>query len=65
MELKALARSRKIATVSLLWSKLEEVVSASCKTASVALFSEIRIALYLFTHYSSPLKSHKTYSLPL
>ena len=39
MELNAFARSRKIATVSLLWSKLDEIVSTSSKTASVAAFS--------------------------
>ena len=38
MELNAFARSKKLATVSLLWSKLEETVSTSSKTASVADF---------------------------
>ena len=38
MELNAFERSRKIATVSLLWSKSEETVSTSSKTASVADF---------------------------
>ena len=49
MELNAFARSRKIATVSLLLPKLAETVSTSSRTASVAdfFFSEIRIALCL------------------
>ena len=48
MELNAFARSRKIATVSLFWSKLAETVSTSSRTASVAdFFSEIRIAVRL------------------
>ena len=38
MELKAFARSRKIATVSILWSKLEKTNSTCCKTASVVDF---------------------------
>ena len=46
MELKAFTRSRKIATVSFFWSKLDETVSTSFKTASLLTFSECRIALY-------------------
>ena len=38
MDLKGFARYRKLAKISLLWSKLEETVSTSCKTASVADF---------------------------
>ena len=49
MELNVFARSRKIATVSLLWPKFAETVSTSSRTASVAdFFSEIQIALGLW-----------------
>ena len=38
MDFKVGSRSRTIATVALFWSKLDEIVSTSCKTASVADF---------------------------
>ena len=45
MLLKALARSRKIETIPLCWSKLNKTVSTSCKTVYVAEYvSESRIA---------------------
>ena len=38
MELETFARFRKIPTVSLLWSKFDEIAPTSCKIASVANF---------------------------
>ena len=68
MELNAFARSRKIATVYLLWSKLEETVSTSSKTASVAdfFFWNSNCSLYKFMfineiHHLSPKEALKDF----
>ena len=51
MELNAFARSSKIATVSLLLSKLEGTLSTSSKTASIADFFFLKSKLLFINNF--------------